>query len=410
MTLRRKASRRQAFHPERLRIRHRHHSDAGKLHGDREREQRRDGHRAGGSSRSQPAQPENSPISYARLCPNRRRYYDCRLHPRKPERSRPDGDSRHRTQPGFLRRQQLLCLIRPLELRDGDGALLAANNDWQDDPIQAAKLVAAGLAPSHKLESGMAVTLPPGRYTALLAGENNTFGHRFGGGLRPGTIGFGCPAAPLRLGCDRVLKAKLLTQPGSHAWSQYRCRSVRPLKPLPTEELERYGDPPMFIWGTGLSEGLISQHGPFTSYQVNVDANGQNITGDAANEPSISIDPTDRNKMVIGWRQFDSVGSNFRQAGWGFTSNGGVSLTLPRRAREQCFPSDPVLASNDLGHFFLSQPSYQFFRQYVALRRWRPSWTNLAPATGGDKQWFTIDIDQRHRSRVPVSMLEHSLQ
>ena len=63
-----------------------------------------------------------------------------------------------------------------LELRDGDGALLAANNDWQDDPVQAAKLVAAGLAPSHKLESGMAVTLPPGRYTALLAGENNTVG------------------------------------------------------------------------------------------------------------------------------------------------------------------------------------------------------------------------------------------
>jgi len=63
-----------------------------------------------------------------------------------------------------------------LELRNGDGVLLAANNDWQDDPVQAAKLMAAGLAPSNNLEAGLAVTLPPGRYTALLVGENNTTG------------------------------------------------------------------------------------------------------------------------------------------------------------------------------------------------------------------------------------------
>jgi len=63
-----------------------------------------------------------------------------------------------------------------LELRDRDGALLATNNDWQDDPAQAAKLSAAGLAPSHNLEAGIAVTLPPGTYTALLAGENNSTG------------------------------------------------------------------------------------------------------------------------------------------------------------------------------------------------------------------------------------------
>jgi len=63
-----------------------------------------------------------------------------------------------------------------LELRNGDGTLLATNNDWQDDPAQAAKLSGAGLAPSHNLESGIAVTLPPGSYTALLAGENDTTG------------------------------------------------------------------------------------------------------------------------------------------------------------------------------------------------------------------------------------------
>ena len=58
------------------------------------------------------------------------------------------------------------------ELHDTNGAILVANNNWQDDPAQAAELTAAGLAPANNLESGIAATLPPGLYTALLAGVN----------------------------------------------------------------------------------------------------------------------------------------------------------------------------------------------------------------------------------------------
>jgi len=63
-----------------------------------------------------------------------------------------------------------------LELRDNNGALVRANNDWQEDPAQAAELTAAGLAPTNPLESGIAATLSPGLYTALLAGVNNSAG------------------------------------------------------------------------------------------------------------------------------------------------------------------------------------------------------------------------------------------
>jgi hypothetical protein len=63
-----------------------------------------------------------------------------------------------------------------LELRDSNGALLLANNNWQDNAAQAAELTAAGLAPTNNLESGIAMTLPPGPYTALLAGLNNGTG------------------------------------------------------------------------------------------------------------------------------------------------------------------------------------------------------------------------------------------
>jgi len=63
-----------------------------------------------------------------------------------------------------------------LELRDSNGALLKSNNDWQDDPTQAAEISAAGLAPGNQVEAAIAATLPPGQYTALLIGLNNGTG------------------------------------------------------------------------------------------------------------------------------------------------------------------------------------------------------------------------------------------
>src|ERR1700741_3655172 len=128
-----------------------------------------------------------------------------------------------------------------------------------------------------------------------------------------------------------------------------------PRKPLPTQPLEKYDNPPAVAGQAqilAVSPGLVSHFGPYTSYQVNVDANGNNITGDAANEPSICVDPTDGNKMSIGWRQFNSVASNFRQAGFGYTSNGGTTWTFPGILENNVFRSDPVLDASDTGTFF----------------------------------------------------------
>ena len=64
-----------------------------------------------------------------------------------------------------------------LELRSASGALLAQNDNWQDDPAQAAQLTATGLAPSNPAESGIAAVLQPGAsYTAALAGKNSGTG------------------------------------------------------------------------------------------------------------------------------------------------------------------------------------------------------------------------------------------
>ena len=64
-----------------------------------------------------------------------------------------------------------------LELRNGDGVLIVSNNDWQDNTAQAAEITASGLAPTDPREAAIAATLPPGLYTALLAGLDQTVGN-----------------------------------------------------------------------------------------------------------------------------------------------------------------------------------------------------------------------------------------
>ena len=61
-----------------------------------------------------------------------------------------------------------------LELRDGSGALIAANDNWRD--TQATAISATGLAPAQLSESAIAVTLPAGNFTALVRGGGDTTG------------------------------------------------------------------------------------------------------------------------------------------------------------------------------------------------------------------------------------------
>jgi hypothetical protein len=64
-----------------------------------------------------------------------------------------------------------------LELRNNNGSLLVSNNDWQDNTVQSQQITAAGLAPTNSLESAVLAILPPGRYTALLFGANDSTGN-----------------------------------------------------------------------------------------------------------------------------------------------------------------------------------------------------------------------------------------
>ena len=162
--------------------------------------------------------------------------------------------------------------------------------------------------------------------------------------------------------------------------------------PLPLEALEKYDNPPAFWRAPSVtSPAVVSRFGYFTSYQVNVDSNGNDIVGDAANEPSICVNPTNLNKMSVGWRQFNSVSSNFRQAGFAYTTNGGRNWVTPGVLENNVFRSDPVLNSDRTGQFYYLSLLQTFFDNMWRSLNFGQSWTNIAPADGGDKQWFTID-------------------
>ena len=59
-----------------------------------------------------------------------------------------------------------------LKLHDANGTLLIFNDNWEDDTVSAAALIAHGLAPQNSSESGILTTLPAGAFTAILAGND----------------------------------------------------------------------------------------------------------------------------------------------------------------------------------------------------------------------------------------------
>ena len=171
-------------------------------------------------------------------------------------------------------------------------------------------------------------------------------------------------------------------------------QTLAPVRKLPLNEpLETSKNmPPAPPRKIETSPRMISQFGVFTSYQANVDASGNNILNDAANEPAISVDPTDGNKMVIAWRQFDSIQSDFRQGGWGYTTDGGIHWTFPGVLESGVFRSDPVTHADETGKFFyLSLLGDNFCDDVWRSTDGGQAWTQGGPGHGGDKEWFTID-------------------
>jgi hypothetical protein len=61
-----------------------------------------------------------------------------------------------------------------LELRDGSGSLVIANDDWRSTQEQQIKDTT--IPPTDDRESAVVATLPPGNYTAVVRGKNDATG------------------------------------------------------------------------------------------------------------------------------------------------------------------------------------------------------------------------------------------
>ena len=142
----------------------------------------------------------------------------------------------------------------------------------------------------------------------------------------------------------------------------------------------------------------------FSSQQVNVTNNGANIIGDAANEPSIAVNPLNPQQIVIGWRQFNSTNSSFREAGLAHSQDGGQTWHNIGPLEPGVFRSDPVLSVDADGVFF-----YQSLQviddngqngiqddDTFRIDQWKSfdggiTWVDKTDVIGGDKSWYAID-------------------
>ncbi|MCC6908591.1 MAG: exo-alpha-sialidase [Phycisphaerales bacterium] len=151
------------------------------------------------------------------------------------------------------------------------------------------------------------------------------------------------------------------------------------------------------LTGALCASGAIGQQG----VQINIDGQGFNIPNDAANEPSFSIDPLHPQHMVVGWREFPTVNSNSRYAGYAVTTDGGLTWynggTLPPPdGSPNGEQSDPVIAVDNDGRFFYN--SLLFTGGQLGILIYNSdtggySWNDpLYLFTGfADKNWYTID-------------------
>lgn len=135
---------------------------------------------------------------------------------------------------------------------------------------------------------------------------------------------------------------------------------------------------------------LSTAHAQFTYVQVNTNGLGQDIIGDAANEPSMAIDPNNPNRIAVGWRQFDTISNNFRQAGVAYSTNGGQTWTSSVLT-PGLFRSDPVLRADADGNFYYSSLSSTTSAEVFKSTDGGATWGAPVSAFGGDKQWIAID-------------------
>jgi hypothetical protein len=149
-----------------------------------------------------------------------------------------------------------------------------------------------------------------------------------------------------------------------------------------------------------LSTIVFAQQG----VQINVDpGSGEDVIGDAGNEPTLSQSPVDPDVLVCGWREFETISSSSRKAGFAYSYDGGLTwtnggtLTQPPGFPSNTQQTDPVLEVDSDGVFYywseVFDPSFgqYVYKSYTDGMTWGTPFPVENPVTSGDKPWIAID-------------------
>ncbi len=146
-----------------------------------------------------------------------------------------------------------------------------------------------------------------------------------------------------------------------------------------------------------LNSAALAQRG----VQINTDAQGNDIIGDAANEPTFAVSPVDPDRFVVGWRQFPTINSDSRYAGYAWSSDGGLTWTnggtlAGPPGYQNPEQSDPLVKVNAQGVFYywseVFRPNYAqwMYQSADGGQTWSVP-DPIEDPTSGDKPWLAID-------------------
>ncbi|MCC6908590.1 MAG: exo-alpha-sialidase [Phycisphaerales bacterium] len=146
-----------------------------------------------------------------------------------------------------------------------------------------------------------------------------------------------------------------------------------------------------------LGSSALAQRG----VQINTDALGNDIIGDAANEPTFAVSPVDPDRLVVGWRQFPTINSDSRYAGYAWSSDGGLTWTnggtlAGPPGYQNPEQSDPLVKVNAQGVFYywseVFRPNYAqwMYQSADGGQTWSVP-DPIEDPTSGDKPWLAID-------------------
>lgn len=124
--------------------------------------------------------------------------------------------------------------------------------------------------------------------------------------------------------------------------------------------------------------------------QINIDTQQMNIIGDAANQPTIAIDPRAPGRMTVAFRRFPNIASNVAQASGAWSNDAGRSWH-PFDLDPGVTRTNPLVRSDALGTFFYSSRTTAPLSQMFRSTDGGQTWSGPAAAFGADRQWLTID-------------------